>query len=363
MAGGRSKIKSKRLELQSQHKEQIQQIVFSNLYDQYLKIFNKNFETNKNKLADLFKELEKLTKDSKTELSFRTRAYKMFLDKKTNSFQIRAIRGYGDNYKKNAERVFHIITEILDIIRGTPLKLQVLNMNTGYFLEVDESKSNSYYFKSDYGNQMNYSLTELSKIAKEEEENAKDERTVQKFKVGESFQKHYKNFEKILMENVRETEKKNKKGEPYKSINEGHITEAFMRHLYWQHPDFRKEISSDDTNYFSEDLNNPMMRQQMYIALYYSIGSDAWWTGGDIGLFQIKGDNRKLASSFSVRVVASKLLSLYNAKKNKLDMKSFIEIFTRDQRAELTNPGDVTEEVLEIVKEGLAPRYNSKIEF
>ena len=116
-------------------------------------------------------------------------------------------------------------------------------------------------------------------------------------------------------------------------VNEGNIVEAFYRHLNYIHG--KMEIDATE-NYNDKDIQG---YKEVAIELYYSIGFDPWWTGGDIGLVQIKANNQQLASLLSVRAVAAKLLNIFMSDSH-ITRKDFDKIFNRQQQEEISGISD-----------------------
>lgn len=149
------------------------------------------------------------------------------------------------------------------------------------------------------------------------------------------FGKHYNEFKNLINDDRLKNLKK-RYGGSGGSINEGHITEAYMRHLYFKHK--ITEISREVIDNFNP--TDKITPQEFAIQLYYSINNDAWYTGGDIFKMQIKGDNKKLASLMSVKAVCSALFDLiqdmHSNKKNKFDVKRFNSLFTQEDQIRMS---------------------------
>jgi hypothetical protein len=134
----------------------------------------------------------------------------------------------------------------------------------------------------------------------------------------EAFNNHFKNFYRIATseEGFKEryspdevTESGKKKRGKY---NVGHITEAYQNHLVWKDNFLAKgkeNLGLLIENFVDDQSSTHMDKESVAINLYYSINSDPWFSGGDVVFYQIKANNRKLASINSIKAVASRILS------------------------------------------------------
>lgn len=232
---------------------------------------------------------------------------------------------YQKNEKATWEEIFHICTDILDIIRtgnlDNPLKLIVHSVD----------KSTGMINKTYIGNERDLDVS----IYQEKDSSGKITRESLIYTIKDAqlkltelnnnnlFAQHYLKMKKAI--ETRESLKPIKERYEDKSINEGHIIESYQRHLYFQHN--IKNLDSDTVINFKENENIPT--KIIAINLYYSINNDPWFSGGDVGLMQIKGDNRRLASLMSVKMVASKILDLVKHRQN-FDVESFRKLFTQE---------------------------------
>lgn len=229
-------------------------------------------------------------------------------------YKIRSV----DNYTQ----ALHLITEILDLIRGEPLILKVFKIErdvngkvssiTQY--EGKESQVDIVVRKVKYGN-----------IEKEEIHYLRENLERQKI-VDEHFIRHYENFENIAKNHFQ----KHKKDSRYTNFNEGHIIEAYQRHLAWMpHKDYTDRIST----------------KHVAIMLYYSMNSTGWWKGGDVGYMQIKGDNTRLATQKSIRMVANKLIQMYQ-NPNTFTPENFKKMFSINNLEEMADYEKISKRTL-----------------
>ena len=218
-------------------------------------------------------------------------------------------------------------TEILDILRGQKLKIIIQRSN---ITDKGQVVSTNQYV----GNEADVTLglikdgdvvTGVSYLIKETKDLIK---TSANEKKNESFLKHYNTYYNMASDLL------NHKGR-FKDtgINEGNIVEAFYRHLNYVHG--KMEIDATE-NYDDKDIQG---YKEVAIELYYSIGFDPWWTGGDIGLVQIKANNQQLASLLSIRAVAAKLLNIFMSDSH-ITRKDFDKIFNRQQQEEISSISD-----------------------
>lgn len=133
----------------------------------------------------------------------------------------------------------------------------------------------------------------------------------------EAFVKHYDSYYRTALDIIG-GEKKLKKLSKNDSLNEGHIIEAFYRHMNYWHGGV---LYDKDENY-TEELN------PRYVAIELHLRDvKPWFTGGDLNSIQIKGDNDKLASLLSIEKVADKLLMMYEDPTGKIIDKQLKETF------------------------------------
>jgi len=238
-------------------------------------------------------------------------------------------KGWGDFiYQKREdvtyEKMFSICSEILDILRtgnlDEPLQLVVFSTSEdGSLSKVyygDESKITSLKtVTSKDKEQLEYTLKESGMKVKDlQKENA--------------FARHYNNFVRMINDYTKLETVKSKYED--KKINEGHIIEAFQRHLFFQHG--IKRLSEEVFENFKEDR---LTSKEIGINLYYALNNDPWFSGGDTGLMQDKGTNRKLASLMSIKMVASKLFELVQHYEN-FNIEDFKKLFTQGELDEMT---------------------------
>lgn len=225
---------------------------------------------------------------------------------------------YQKNKSASYEKIFKICSEVLDILRTggmeKPLQLVVYSTDsTGTINKVyygEETKAAMKVAGSE--NEIQYIKDEVSlKMRELSEENL--------------LVKHYNNFRRGINTNhhlleVREKIRDNK-------INEGHVIEAFQRHLYFQH-----KIHSINENTFNDLslVEDPIPSKFIAINLYYAINNDPWWSGGDVGNMQVKADNLRLASIKSIEAVATKILEMMAHYKT-FSAKNFKEMFTQGE--------------------------------
>lgn len=168
------------------------------------------------------------------------------------------------------------------------------------------------------------------------------------------FAKHFNNFRKAILtsESLKEKKESNQ-------VNEGHIIEAFQRHLYFNHQILN--LKEEDFNNAALWSDNPIDHQQALINLYYSINSDAWYSGGDVLNIQVKGSNRRIASLMSIKVVASKLLSIALHYEN-FNVNNFKKLFTQGELDKMTleDPEDLANKTVDELVSLIATK--SKIE-
>ena len=231
---------------------------------------------------------------------------------------------YQKNEKATWEEIFHICTDILDIIRtgnlDNPLKAVIYSTdkNTGitkiYIGNERDLDVSIYQEKTKSGEITRESLIYTITDAKLK---------LTELNSSNLFAQHYLKLKKAI--ETRKDLEPIKQRLENKTINEGHIIESYQRHLYFQHN--IKNLDSDTILNFKENENIPT--KIIAINLYYSINSDPWFSGGDVGLMQIKGTNRRLASLMSVKMVASKIFELVKHRQN-FNVEDFRKLFTQD---------------------------------
>ena len=200
-----------------------------------------------------------------------------------------------DRHVSNYQLAFKLVNEIASMLRMEPeiiLRVQNETKKGTFVYELSESK-----IKTGIRERENESGKKIRELYYKLDDIKKDsERTG---KVQKAFQEHYKVFFNYLITYQRE------KNTRY-NFNEGHIIEAFYAHIAQRHSSesFYKNFSRND----EQDSN---FHQDALINLYYAINNASWWTGGDIDNFQIKGENRRLASLISIRMAANELMYLY----------------------------------------------------
>lgn len=160
----------------------------------------------------------------------------------------------------------------------------------------------------------------------------------------QTLSKHYRNFYDVIKKTYNGTIGKDR-------INEGHIAEAFERHLQNLH-----------TEYPYEDKNDINITET-WEYMRESLNQSGWWTGGDIGNIQVKSffndSTIRLSSINSLEEVGNFLLWICNnpqqlEKDNKEFIKYAINFFTQ-KNIDSTIDDLVTEECLkEIQKEKFA---------
>lgn len=235
---------------------------------------------------------------------------------------------YEKRKNKTDQELFQVCSEILSILRSKA----VLDQDLVVYRQQDDGSINIYYGKesklpnakevagdndSDWAQQIQYAVKDLKKI---------------KASADSNFVSHYENFKKIATGQHQATTSLSSKYMANK-FNNGHVIEAFQRHLYYQHE--ISKISKDVINNFNP-TDKDISPQVVVVNLWYSINSDAWYTGGDVGFLQIKGDNSTLASAISVREVASKLLYwVYN--RTQFSADDFNRMFTQGTLDDMLN--------------------------
>lgn len=235
---------------------------------------------------------------------------------------------YQRRENKTGQELFQVCSEILSILRSNA----VLDQDLVVYRQQDDGSINIYYGKesklpnakevarknnSDWAQQIQYVVKDLEKI---------------NVSANSNFVSHYENFKKIATGQHQATTSLSSKYMA-KKFNMGHVIEAFQRHLFYQHK--ISEISKDVINNFNP-ADKDISPQIVIINLWYSINSDAWYTGGDVGFLQIKGNNSTLASAISVREVASKLLYwIHN--RTQFSADDFNKMFTQGTLSDMLN--------------------------
>ena len=204
--------------------------------------------------------------------------------------------------------ILKIITEILDILRGEPLTIDVYKTeknDKGQIIKIThyhgkEAELSFVSKKSKYGK---YITEEIGYV----KDNLEKEEIYEKARLS-----HFENFENIAISHFQED----------KNFNEGHIIEAYQRHL-----------SAVQHNESFKDKIEP---SHVAIMLYYSINNDPWWVGGDVGMSQIKKyNNSRLASQKSIRMVANRLIHMAQNPEN--FKEDFINAFTQSEINDMAN--------------------------
>lgn len=272
------------------------------------------------KLNNLFIRLKKMLEDERrTEKS------------KNNLSYYNSEKGWSDflyqlKDQKDYIELFNICSEILDIIRyddpSQEIELTVFSVFDDGRINLYVGKETSFTTsigKEDY----KYNGEKKTRdILQFQIKDAKDK--LMQFSRDSLFAKHFSNFQN------KAEEIRIKSNLTDKSFNQGHIIEAYQRHLYYQHG--LTELSMDTISNIKLDR---LTKKIVAINLYYSMNSDAWFAGGDVGKFQIKGNNRKIGTIMSIQAVASKLLEIYNNRMN-FDEKTFKKLFTQKDYKDMT---------------------------
>lgn len=219
--------------------------------------------------------------------------------------------------------LFSICLKILEIIRTG-------ESEEGYTLIVYETQQPySGMMNIYFGTESNVPTSvKIKDGAKELDYVARDIQKTIHLQSNTAFARHYNNFYNVAMDIKEKKEREGKKD----VFNEGHIIEAFQRHLYFQHK--IQELTPEIALSFNgkERLTG---NKWVPINLYYAMNSAGWWTGGDVGKMQIKGDNKKLASIMSVKAVASTLLEIYKDRENLKPEERFKQLFTQGDQEKM----------------------------
>lgn len=239
----------------------------------------------------------------------------------------------------NYTKALHLITEILDLIRGKPLMLEV------YKIEHDENGKVSSMTKF-VGKESDVNLivktVKYNNFEKEEIHYLRESLEKQQI-VDEQFIHHYEQFENIAKTRFQ----KHRKEKRYSNFNEGHIIEAYQRHLAWKaHKDFTDKITP----------------KHVAIMLYYSMNSTGWWQGGDVGYSQIKGNNTRLATQKSIRLVANKLIQMFQ-NPNTFTPEMFKKMFSINELEEIADYEKLSKKTLNnfLIQEGQSLNKNNNI--
>lgn len=318
---------------------------FSEIANNLLDVLYKNYKGNltedqmavSSALEKSIKELDSLIKYTEVE-------------QRNDSLFYRTEAGWNEVLYKRQEnatdiRLFQVCTEILSLLRNNAILDQdivIYSQTRGGGLKVYYGKESNLptmretdgKTKSDWGQQVQYLLKGMEEQMVKAEKNS-------------NFVNHYNKFKKIALGKVRETRSLNQKYAE-KKYNMGHVIEAYQRHLFYN--DNIKQIDSDTIeNFIPCDKVTP---RNVIINLWYSINSDPWYTGGDVGNLQVKGNNRTLASAISIREVASKLLYWIHNRTN-FKKEDFDRMFTQ---------GAVTDDFNAILKEMSGKTLNELVE-
>ena len=274
-----------------------------------------NIEENVNLVIDKLKELSDLF-DLSSSMYPNDSSYYSVKDGWNNYlYRIQSV----ENYPK----ALHLITEILDLVRGEPLILEVYKINRndkGHVASITR-----YIGKESNVGLKNVTMKYNDSIT-EEVHFLKDNLEKQKI-IDKAFLKHYENFENLAYIHFHKHEKEKK----YANFNEGHIIEAYKRHIVW----------NNDDNY-----TDKLSKKHVAIMLYYSMNSTGWWKGGDIGYIQMKGNNTRLATQKSIRMVANKLIQMYK-NPSTFTPEEFHKMFTANTIEEMAEYKKLSKKTLE----------------
>ena len=205
-------------------------------------------------------------------------------------------------------KAYKLVVEILDILRKDVLKIVIqktVKDDEGrervILYTIKESELETYLSfsedKIDHTKSLTYHLKNMEK----------------EITTSLSYTKHYENFRNIILDMT-----KKRDGKEYKKYNDGHIIEAYQRHIYMEHKGH---------NVMHDKFNEPIDKRKAIILFNMSINSDPWWVGGDIDMFQIKGDNSSLGSMYSIIVTTNKLVQMYDKLIKTNNTKDFIDDF------------------------------------
>lgn len=213
-------------------------------------------------------------------------------------------------------KAFILIEEILDLLRGGhSIVMEIYKTEKdekGQIVKIEKytSEETKLPLSQETSHSVNYLLSQIQ----------------DRQEMDEAFLKHYNNFRNLAIKHYQK-QRTNKKGKVYYNFNEGHITEAFRRHLIW--------------NNHKQDFSDRISKKHVAIMLWYSMNSQGWWAGGDVGYTQVKGNNTKIASHRSIREVASVLLKIIRNPENDLDENQIKKIFPQGSLQGLTDEYDL----------------------
>ena len=222
-----------------------------------------------------------------------------------------------DRHVSNYQLAFRLVNEIASMLRMEPeiiLRVQNETQKGTFVYELSESK-----MKTGIRERENESGKKIRELYYKLDDIKKDsERTG---KVQKAFQEHYQIFSNYLITYQRKINTRY-------NFNEGNIIEAYYSHIAQRHSgeSFYKNFSRNDEQ--DSDFHRDAL-----INLYYAINNAGWWTGGDIDNFQIKGENRRLASLISIRMAANELMYLYQSL-GKIDAAEWWRKFEKGFKAE-----------------------------
>ena len=216
------------------------------------------------------------------------------------------------NRVEDYAKAFQIVEKILDLIRGDDITIEVFSVYRDQNNAITSMKSSS--------------RKESSAKLITNKEKATVEYVKQSLKkeieYDEAFINHYTQFENVAKKrNFIKKVGKNKRT----NINQGHIIEAYRRHLMWvKH---------------TKDNNDPYVTDAKHVAimLWYSVNSTGWWVGGDVGYTQVKAENNpRVATTKSIRNVASVLLEMYH-NPEQFDPQRFKMLFTKQELDDMSD--------------------------
>lgn len=224
------------------------------------------------------------------------------------------------NEEKDLQKVFTACMEILEFLRGEQnQEILIFKTNDKGEINIFTGKESTVNIVRDSYNNINYYLKDLKQI-----------------KTNNAFINHYNNFKNLTKKYYFEEERESK-GKKYmaSNFNEGHVYEAFTRHLYYQHN--IKILTQEIID--NSDWTEPFDEKNILISLWYATRNEAWYTGGDVGNFQVKYyNNRKITTYFSLLAVVNKLYDYY---KNGFDINDFDKRFTQKQLDDMTKELDM----------------------
>lgn len=242
--------------------------------------------------------------------------------------------GTGEDIETLYTKALHAITSILDILRGEPLTITVQKI-------MRNSKNEIVDIQIIQGKEKDLSLKYNSKFKSIEYDlETTKENLLNIQKANKAYIHHYAEFYEMADEFISRT-RSGKKNHWRKRVNEGHIVEAFQRHMSMRH----NAMEANNTIYLDK-----INKRDLIILLYYSIGNTPWWQQGDIGYMQIKANNLQLASISSIQRVATKILQLFSSEN--FNALEFRDLFTAKDQKELLDITKLTEKELnELYKE------------